>query len=350
MKRILIVLAGLAIVALAVPLLAVGSLNRHAAKAARADVTVTDLGTLGGRTSFAAAINDKGVVTGGADLEGGTQHAFRWSDGDMVDLGTLPGGSSSSGADINARGDVVGTSVTPQGPFGRATLWRNGDAAVDLGTFGGTIGNATGINDRGVVVGIAGIPGDAEPRAFVWDGGPLEGVGDLGPSSRASAINKHGVIVGTAVVAASGGGMADHAFASAGGSVTDLGSTLAGDPAGASDVNDHGVIVGSDLGVSEDGWVYRNGEMVDLGFRGNPSAINNHGTIVGTFCIDLPLCDTVHAFVVRDGARVDLNSLLPAGSGWVLRTAADVNDHGVVVGRGVHDGVDRAYLLTLPKK
>lgn len=350
MRRILIVLGGLALVALAVPLLAVGSLTRHAAKAARPGVTVTDLGTLGGRTSFAAAINDKGVVTGGADLANGTQHAFRWSDGDMVDLGTLPNGSSSFGADINFRGDVVGTSVTPQGPFGRATLWRNGEDPVDLGTFGGTIGSATGINDKGVVVGVAGIPGDTEPRAFVWDGGPLEGVGDLGPPSRASAINKHGAIVGSGLVPGSSGGLVDHAFAFAGGSVADLGSTLAGDAAGATDLNDHGVIVGSDLGTAEDGWIFRKGEMVDLGFRGSPSAINNHGTIVGSFCVDLPLCDTSHAFVVRDGARVDLNDLLPAGSGWVLRTAADVNDHGVVVGRGVHNGVDRAYLLTLPKK
>jgi len=50
------------------------------------------------------------------------------------------------------------------------------------------------------------------------------------------------------------------------------------------------------------------------------------------------------------GALTDLNDLLPAGSGWVLRTATGINEAGQIVGegtlRGQRDG--RAYLLTPP--
>jgi hypothetical protein len=42
----------------------------------------------------------------------------------------------------------------------------------------------------------------------------------------------------------------------------------------------------------------------------------------------------------------DLNTLLPAGSGWLLNTATDINDRGQIVGAGMHNGHHRAYLLT----
>ena len=64
-------------------------------------------------------------------------HGFVWQDGKMTDLGTL-GGRSSRPRAINERGQVVGESVTASGethPF----LWQNGKM-TDLGTLGGSLG------------------------------------------------------------------------------------------------------------------------------------------------------------------------------------------------------------------
>ena len=45
---------------------------------------------------------------------------------------------------------------------------------------------------------------------------------------------------------------------------------------------------------------------------------------------------------------VDLNTLLPADSGWVLLSANAINDAGQIVGEGTLDGEPRAFLLTPP--
>jgi probable HAF family extracellular repeat protein len=65
-----------------------------------------DLGTLGGRSSFAAAVNGRGQVIGDSDTGTGSTgtgegHAFLWQNGSMTDLGTL-------GFGTNFLGQVVG--------------------------------------------------------------------------------------------------------------------------------------------------------------------------------------------------------------------------------------------------
>src|SRR3954468_16847284 len=80
---------------------------------------LTDLGTLGGPSSDAHAINQSGEVVGQADLPDGTYHAFAWRPGQagLLDLGTL-GGSSSSANAVNASGVVAGASETAGSAFG----------------------------------------------------------------------------------------------------------------------------------------------------------------------------------------------------------------------------------------
>ena len=53
-----------------------------------------------------------------------------------------------------------------------------------------------------------------------------------------------------------------------------------------------------------------------------------------------------HAFVYEGGSMTDLNSLIPAGSGWVLRSATGVNDAGEIVGYGTYQGQLSGFLLT----
>jgi probable HAF family extracellular repeat protein len=54
--------------------------------------TVTDLGNLGGTSTFPLDINNRGQVVGLSSLpDDATFHAFLWQDGVMTDLGALPG-------------------------------------------------------------------------------------------------------------------------------------------------------------------------------------------------------------------------------------------------------------------
>ncbi len=56
---------------------------------------IVDLGTLGGVSSVALAVNDAGQVVGSADTTQGERHAYIWDPdtGEMTDRGTLRPGT-----------------------------------------------------------------------------------------------------------------------------------------------------------------------------------------------------------------------------------------------------------------
>jgi len=84
---------------------------------------MVDLGTFGGRSALASAINDRGQVVGEVLFESGQGHAFLWTKEDgMTDLGAVAGWLRSRPADINEHGQVVG--AVCQGTSNcRAIMW-----------------------------------------------------------------------------------------------------------------------------------------------------------------------------------------------------------------------------------
>jgi probable HAF family extracellular repeat protein len=93
---------------------------------------VEELGTLGGGKARLVnsnsygnyrSLNEEGQVVGVSTTASGDEHAFSWTHTDgMVDLGTL-GGSSSEAVAVNGTGLIVGTSKTASGGT-HATLWQ----------------------------------------------------------------------------------------------------------------------------------------------------------------------------------------------------------------------------------
>jgi hypothetical protein len=52
------------------------------------------------------------------------------------------------------------------------------------------------------------------------------------------------------------------------------------------------------------------------------------------------------ALIWQDKMPVDLNTLIPANSGWVLQAASSIDNAGEIVGSGLINGSVHAFLAT----
>jgi probable HAF family extracellular repeat protein len=287
----------------------------------------SDIGGFGGTFgSRAEGINDSGQAVGQASAPGNARpHAFRTDpnanvapSSDLGALGTVGGASAyvSDARAVNASGQVVGYSDTNQSGIEHAFRTApNGliTPASDLGTFGGRVTVATGINASGQTVGAGGLAGNNAGHAFRTTAtGGLDGNSDLGTLggsfSAGQGINDSGQVVGYADSAAG----ARHAIRTA--------------PNGSIDA-------GSDLGTLG-------------GFLSSANSINSAGQAVGYSYITGN--SATHAFFIDvTGAMQDLNSLIPADSGFVLTEANGINDLGQITGYGTINGQTDGFLLTL---
>ena len=151
------------------------------------------------------AINQAGQVVGGkhtgqVDWRGApVDQAALWDHGTLTKIGTL-GGPSSAAFDINDRGQIVGKADT--GLATHAFLWENGamrELPVPVPTT--EYSRAFGINNIGQVVGDMTLP-DGSNHAFVYSGGVVTDLNSLIPGGsgwmlgEARDINDVGQIVG----------------------------------------------------------------------------------------------------------------------------------------------------------
>jgi probable HAF family extracellular repeat protein len=291
-------------------------------------------------------------------------HAVVW-DGHsyaITDLGVLYGGTNSSAAGVTSEGVATGTSDYSDPVFGlvqRAFIYQS-SALKMIKTLGGSQSYGTGINESNQVSGYATTANDATTHAFLYnssstallDLGTL--IGAAGNSS-AFALNNFGAVGGssdTGKFDAYGNPITDAVIWSVGKTIqiNDLGNLSGGIYAQVNALNNFGAATGFSTLASgqSDAFVYFAGQMSDIGTLGGSAAqglgINDLGFVVGYSNTTGDAGIDAFLWTPFTG-MIDLNSLLPANSPWVLLQASGINDEGTIVGYGLINGEYHAFIL-----
>ncbi|WP_165864397.1 DUF3466 family protein [Capsulimonas corticalis] len=308
--------------------------------------TIKDLGVLGTtRFSIPHSINQNGLVVGESDwVGGGAGKAFLYQNGVMSDLSTA-GSLKSIAYSINTTGQIVGYIEDSSGNT-HPTLWQNG-SAVTLNYPG----FAQAINYAGAIAGIYVDSGNIN-HASLWTPTSPNGVTGSVRSittgnGSANAVNHFYQVAGSFSV-----GSATHAFLwDATHGLKDLGDIGGFGQAYATGVSYSGSVTGSFVGPVGGGntgfhaFVWKptsangvTGSVQDLGI-GQAASINSSGQIVGV--------SSNAAALWQNGVLTNLNTAIPAGSGWTLYEADAISDVGQIVGAGsLNGGMSHAFLLT----
>lgn len=314
-----------------------------------ATYSVTELGTLGGNFANPHDINNSGDIVGESTTAGGATHAFLYSGGSMTDLGTLSG-SNLVARSINSSGDITGYFTTSGGSVQHPFLYSGGTLTDIMSGTPSDNGNAYAINDSGTVVGTS-YTGGRHP--FSYSGGIFTNLYTAG-------LNQYAVPYGINTSGQISGSASNAAFLFSGGSSYAL-ATLGGNQAEGQGINLLGQIAGYSLIA---------GNSLHHAFVSRPTipnattcSVRDLGTLTGgseSFAYDVNAYGEVvgtsgytggafgnHAFVFKDGQMQDLNTLIPAGTGYTLKYANAINDQGQIVCVGTTaTSVQRAFLLT----
>lgn len=312
---------------------------------------VKDLGVLSGDTSSnAMGINKYGDVVGWSFGPAGTR-AFVYTDvSGMIALPGLLDRSRTIARDINDIGDVVGTANAGGTDLGHAVLWTNG-SIVDLGTLGtGSFSDGWGINNFRQVVGSSytnGGSGLSGVHAFLYS--ENDGMIDLTPDNDtgfAGDINDAGQVTG--YMSASLGNY--HTFRWQAGEFTDLGVLPGFAHSFGWAINAAGQVAGNSTSASGNSeQLFRSvfgGGLQNLGGAGEHNTawgINASGDVVGTQGASQGRA----LLYTNSGGLQDLNTLIDPSLGWVLLAAYDINDAGQIVGTALNNFTGQTHAVRL---
>ncbi|MEQ8768745.1 MAG: thrombospondin type 3 repeat-containing protein [Planctomycetota bacterium] len=311
--------------------------------------SIVDLGVWGHEESWASDGNGGGAVAFNVTDNGIEHTPLVWRQGRIIEVDRLGAGWTTTARDINSSGWVVGASGADVFHF-RAYLWREGIGSLDLGDLGGSTHDAAAINDAGQIVGTS-RDASEQSQAYLWENGVMTPIGTLGGNrSFAFGINEQGHVSGSSQNAS----LLTRGFVwTPTGGMVELPALFADQQSACRDVTVSGVAVGFST-VPGNLWravAWDGGVPIDLGPLPIPGhvysqamAINESELIVG-WSGTARSVTTHRGCLWIDGQVQDLNDLISSGSGWLIRSAAEVNDDGVISGTGMLGGVPHAVVL-----
>jgi probable HAF family extracellular repeat protein len=157
--------------------------------------------------SVAFGINDQGQAVGYSGTCTLANHAVVWENNTPIPLPDLGVEGFSLAWAVNDQGQIVGEVLRPDGATDYAVLWQNGEI-TNLGTLPGDFGSlASGISSDGkVVVGSTWDSNFDWSHAFIWQNGVMTDLNTLLPASSnlyatmGNKVNERGQISGMATV------------------------------------------------------------------------------------------------------------------------------------------------------
>lgn len=311
-------------------------------------LTLINAGTIAGAETDVFGINNNGEVFGTGD-QAGVSTGFVLPAG--ASAATFLGAPADEATEfgsfpemINNNGDVVGSFIANSidNPT-QAIEWPGGTMPTDLQPaldkavgFTGSDTVANGINDHGLIA--VALTDGSIGDGFTVQGSTVTklpglpgGGGSFGSTnSNPIAVNNNNLIVGSAVNKAGN----EVAAKWQNGKITSLGGLPGSSTTQAIAVNNNGLAVGFSISATdfnEHAVEFVNGKVTDLKVPGetindaSAKSVNDSGVIVGGD-------GNGHAFAFANGTSVDLNTLIPAGSGVTLTIANGINSNGVIVG------------------
>lgn len=280
---------------------------------------------------YPTAINNQGKVVGMGGYRGGSgpSASFSWTEsgGRIVEAAY-----HSEYRDINNKGDIAGT-ISGSNMFFRPTIKTASGKIYDYLHPG----KAVSVND----IGYAAV--SSAPNNGLWDYVNKK----LTPISfEPYAINNQNQIVGRKNTNPNKAML----YTPANGEIQ-IGSLDGASIAYA--INDAGVVVGWSYSTTGScttgcGFIYDsiNG-MRTLpklsSARAEAKSVNLAGDAVG---VSTNSSNSRRAVLWNNSRVIDLNSRIPATSGWALSDASAINDNGQIVGFGTHNGVTKMFVLT----
>jgi probable HAF family extracellular repeat protein len=356
-------------------LVALALLGSASTSAAAPRYQLINLGSLGGTNYYESfsglpgrLLNNSGTVVGDMDTAVPdpacfetsclTAHAFEWTNGSLADLGTLAfneKGNFSQAFWINDQGLSIGVATynavgSSSEPLYKAVTWKDRQI-TGLETLGGNVSMAQAVNNSNQVVGWAldlvpasvniyedyPWPFATQQRAVLWENGVVRDLGTLGgPSAWATGINDNGQIIGQSFTGIATG-KPQHAgewffsrpmagFIWENGNMVDLGS-LGGTWALPVRINNQGLVIGFMTTKGDSSFhpfLWEKGVLKDLGTfggsQGQANAINEAGEIVG----GAASASGYRAFLWRNGVIKNLGTIGAESQAWAINSKTQV--------------------------
>jgi probable HAF family extracellular repeat protein len=322
--------------------------------------TLDDLGAIAGNSvSTAYALSDAGQAAGTSSTPT-SAIAVLFSNGKVTDISTL-GSDVSVATGINGSGEIVGWNDFYSNPnFNpEAFLYSNGSMkSINAPSVFPAGTEAAAVNNAGEVVGTGYFSGE-NFHAFLYRGGKMK---DLGPpgayQASAVAINNSGQIIGGYYTSATSSGE----FLITNGKMTTLPVPVGASAVAAFGLNDGGEIVGTiffSSGAPSHAAKFANGAWTDLGavagaLASRATSVNQSGAIVGTAFFAQtqyhPPKPGKHVpFISTVNGLVNLNTLIPTATGFILTDAVAINDLGLILCNATNSGGSKHAVLLRPK-